>query len=62
MMIVMLDPMIYLYANVYRYINSVVAEPLSEETIDIITDYIDGCKNQISLEELEALTSEEEDV
>ena len=59
MTIVMLDPMLYVYALAYTYINSVEAEPLSEETIDVITDYIDGCSNIISLAELEELVKEE---
>lgn len=61
-MIVMIDPMLYLYAKVYRYNSSVETSPLSEETTNIITDYISGCRNVISLEELDALASEEEDV
>jgi hypothetical protein len=60
MTIVMINPMLHLYANVYRYTNSVEAEPLSEETIGIIAEYIDGCSNTISLQELEELCEEEE--
>ena len=61
MTIVMLDPMLYVYALAYAYSGSVEAEPLSEETIDVITDYINGCSNVISLEELDALASESEE-
>ena len=57
----MIDPMLYLYAKVYKYNNSVETTPLSEETTNVITEYISGCKNQISLQELEALCSEEEE-
>ena len=60
-MIVMLDPMLCLYALAYKHSGSVSAEPLSEETTNIIADYISGCCNIISLDELEELAEEEED-
>jgi hypothetical protein len=57
----MFDPMLNLYAKMYRFNNSEVVEPLSEEATNVVGDYISGCNNQMSLAELEELASEEEE-
>ena len=46
-MIIMINPMLNLYILIYRFNN-------------VVSDYINGCKNQMTLAELEELAEEEE--
>ena len=46
--VVIINPMLYLYTLAYRY-----------NTWNVIAEYISGCKNQMTLAELEELAEEE---